>query len=229
MALGYRGNPSWRDMSEYLVHFCGSREALVAIMLDGEVEGRNPFGWAREFETERDAARQRGEPLRTYPTQKSVCLSEVPVDLLDRLVHRRGHWGLGFTRQGILSDDGAPVWYAELDKPVAAALARLQSSITTSDQRRDWYTVAPFVDKVGEFPNGATYRFEWEREWRVSRRIELGVDHPVFLFAPETEHGRLKSQLNAGVVAASPGGIPPMLDPTWDESKLQASLSKYML
>jgi len=88
--LGYRGNPAWRDMSEYVVHFCGTRQALVAILTSGAIEGRTPFGWAREFEQERDAAQRRGERLVDYPTQKSVCLSEVPLDLLDRLIGRRG-------------------------------------------------------------------------------------------------------------------------------------------
>jgi hypothetical protein len=61
--LGYRGNPAWRDMSEYVVHFCGTRQALVAILTSGAIEGRTPFGWAREFEQERDAAQRRGERL----------------------------------------------------------------------------------------------------------------------------------------------------------------------
>lgn len=96
--FGYRGNADWRDMSEYIVHFCRTRDALAAIMSSGTIEGRKAFGWARDYESERDAARDRGEPLHPYPTQKSACLSEVPLDLLDRLIERRGPWGLGFTK-----------------------------------------------------------------------------------------------------------------------------------
>lgn len=45
MVLGYRGNADWRDMSEYVVHFCRTREALLAIMNSGALEGRTLFGW----------------------------------------------------------------------------------------------------------------------------------------------------------------------------------------
>jgi hypothetical protein len=59
-------------MSEYVAHFCGTREALIAIMASDAIEGRTAFGWARAYEQERDAAQQRGEKLHRYPTQKSV-------------------------------------------------------------------------------------------------------------------------------------------------------------
>lgn len=225
--LGYRGNPGWRDMSEYVVHFCRTRDALIQIMTSDSVEGRNPFGWAREFEQERDAAQQRGEPLRSYPTQKSVCLSEVPLDLLDRLIDRRGPWGLGFTKQAVVDDGGAPVWYVEMDTPLANALSRHQASMT-SDQRRDWHMMTPLIDKVGEFPDGSVYRFEWEREWRVPRRLDLGVGCPAFLFAPETEHTQLTTALTGLGTVATQNGV-PLLDPTWHEAALQAALTRLRL
>ena len=221
--LGYRGNSSWRDMSEYVVHFCGTREVLLRVLTDGYVEGQSPFGWARDFELERQDALRRNEPLHGYPTQKSVCLSEVPLDLLDRLVDRHGVWGLGFTKKAVVEDGGAPVWYVEMDSHLAYALARMQNSLT-QEQRADWYALTRFIDKVGEFPNGSTYRFEWEREWRVPKRLELGAGCPVFLFAPQAEHPWLKAQVS-GIAAVVPLTSPlPILDPTWDEETLQAAL-----
>lgn len=229
MALGYRGNPTWRDMSEYVVHFCRTRKALIAILTSGAIEGRTPFGWAREFEKERDAAQQRSEKLRDYPTQKSVCLSEVPLDLLDRLVNRRGPWGLGFTKQSVIDDDGAPVWYVEKDTNLALALTGLQHSLTTPSQRSDWHRITRFIDKVGEFPDGTVYRFEWEREWRVPRRLDLSAGHPAFLFAPAAEHKQLMAELTVQGVAETPHGIAPLLDPRWAESALQAALNRHSL
>jgi Putative abortive phage resistance protein AbiGi, antitoxin len=211
--LGYRGNSGWRDMSEYVVHFCRTREALIAILTSGAVEGLTPFGWSREFEQERDAARERREKLSDYPTQKSVCLSEVPLDLLDRLVERRGPWGLGFTKQSVVDDGGAPVWYVEKDTELALALTRVQQSLTAVSQRREWHRITAFIDKVGEFPNGTVYRFEWEREWRVPRRLDLGAGHPAFLFAPTAEHAQLVTDLTAQGVAETLHGIAPLLDP----------------
>jgi len=227
--LGYRGNPAWRDMSEYVVHFCRTREALIAILTSAAIDGRTPFGWAREFEQERDSARQRGEKLHFYPTQKSVCLSEVPLDLLDRLIARRGPWGLGFTKQSVVSDGGAPVWYVEKDTTLASALEGLQYSLTTPRQREDWHRLTPFIDKVGEFPDGTVYRFEWEREWRVPRRLDLDVGCPAFLFAPTSEHAQLLADLTRQGVGGTPHGIAPLLDPTWDEAALQEALAKHRL
>ena len=228
MVLGYRGNAGWRDMSEYVVHFCRTRDTLIGIMTSGAIDGRTTFGWAREYEQERDAAQERREPLHAYPTQKSICLSEVPLDLLDRLIDRRGPWGLGFTKKSVVDDGGAPVWYVEKDTSLAFALTRLQNSLT-ADQQRDWYSITRFIDKTGEFPDGSVYRFEWEREWRVPRRLDLGVKCPVFLFAPEAEHAPLVADLTALGVATTPQGIPPLLDPTWDESRLQTALSRHGL
>ena len=229
VVLGYRGNPTWRDMSEYIVHFCRTREALMAILTSGAIEDAHHLGWAREFEQERDAAKQRGERLIDYPTQKSVCLSEVPLDLLDRLVARRGPWGLGFTKKSVVADGGAPVWYVEKDTALASALEGLQQSLTTPNQHRDWHRISPFIDKVGEFPDGTIYRFEWEREWRVPRRLDLDPGLPAFLFAPTAEHAQLVADLTTRGVDGKPPRIAPLLDPMWDEAALQATLAQHGL
>jgi len=128
----------------------------------------------------------------------------------------------------VVDDGGAPVWYVEKDTPLASALTRLRHSLT-ADQRRDFYRITPFVDKTGEFPDGSVYRFEWEREWRVPRRLDLGVKCPLFLFAPEAEHARLVADLTALDVGATAQGIPPLLDPTWNDAKLHAALTEHGL
>jgi hypothetical protein len=120
--------------------------------------------------------------------------------------------GLGFTKQSIVGDGGAPVWYVEKDTTLASALAGLQQSLTTSDQRLDWHRITPFIDKVGEFPDGTVYRFEWEREWRVPRRLDLCAGCPAFLFAPRAEHIQLVGDLTTRGVAGTPHGIAPLLD-----------------
>jgi hypothetical protein len=227
--LGYRGNPTWRDMSEYVVHFCRTRGALIDILESEFIEGRKPFGWSREFERERDAARQRRERLRDYPTQKSVCLSEVPLDLLDRLIARRGPWGLGFTKKSVVTDGGAPVWYVEKDTELASALEVLQQSLTAVGQRSEWHRITPFIDKVGEFPDGSLYRFEWEREWRVPKRLDLDTGNLAFLFAPTAEHSQLVADLKTRGKDRTPIEIPPLLDPTWGETVLQETLAKHVL
>jgi hypothetical protein len=80
--LGFRGDPKWRDMSDYLVHFT-TQESLHSILSDGHLEARNEFGWFRS-----DSA--------TSGLRVSACLSEVPIDQVDRLAARRGRYGIGF-------------------------------------------------------------------------------------------------------------------------------------
>lgn len=213
--LGYRGNPHWRDMSEYVVHFTPGRRDLVQILLNDRIEARTPFGWAREED---------GADMT--PTQKSVCLSEVPLDMLDRLVGRHGSYGLGFRKADLIPDEAAPVWYVEKDTPLAYALDRLrQAGLNDTDLRRAVFAVTRYIDKVGEFPNGQVYRFEWEREWRVPRHLDLWRKGPLFLFAPEADHAWLHRRLDVGTGDALSEGVPPMIDPNWEDNSIQEVLA----
>jgi Putative abortive phage resistance protein AbiGi, antitoxin len=213
--LGYRGNPQWRDMSEYVVHFTDGRQALVDILLNDRIDARTPFGWAREVDGE-DAT----------PTQRSVCLSEVPLDMLDRLVDRHGTHGLGFKRTDLLQDQAAPVWYVELDTRLARALDHLrQAGLDDPELRNSVFTVTRYIDKVGEFPNGQIYRFEWEREWRVPNRLDLWPGGPLFLFAPESDHGWLGKVLAGQVKNGLRDGLPPLIDPAWEDDRIQQLLA----
>jgi hypothetical protein len=213
--LGYRGNSNWRDMSEYVVHFTGDRQALVDILLNDRIEARTPFGWAREV-----------DGTDATPTQRSVCLSEVPLDMLDRLVARHGSHGLGFKRTDLVTDNAAPVWYVEMDTRLARALDRLrQAGLDDPDLRDSVFTVTRYIDKVGEFPNGQVYRFEWEREWRVPRRLDLWPGGPLFLFAPDSDHRWLGKVLAGRTSQALANGLLPLIDPTWDDNNIQQVLA----
>lgn len=213
MALGYRGNPAWRDMSEYVVHFTPDRESLVAIMAGERIEARTPFGWNR------DADRQ-----DNLPTQKSVCLSEVPLDLLDRLVERHGSWGLGFKKADLAMDGAVPVWYVEKDTRAARNI-NIVGSHVPPEAEQAWYELTRYIDKVGEFPDGSVYRFEWEREWRVPRRLDLWPGGPAFLFAPERQHDRLTRALEDLGTPSLRRGIPPIFDPLWSDDVIQEAMA----
>src|SRR5690606_18978592 len=60
--LGYRLDPKWRDMSNFVVHFTKTEQTLSAILQEGEIRAGGPFGSARNL------------PLQD--SQKCVCLSE---------------------------------------------------------------------------------------------------------------------------------------------------------
>src|SRR5262245_7804519 len=92
MPLGYRGNASWRDMSEYVVHFTkdvgestSAYSSMLSILSAGEIGSYTRFGAARSLDALGD-------------TQNSACFSEIPLDRLNRLVYRRSQFGIGFVK-----------------------------------------------------------------------------------------------------------------------------------
>src|SRR5690606_8484326 len=100
--LGYRRDPKWRDMSDYLVHFTETPETLRQILLEGRVHAGGPHGWGRDIKEVRDG-------------HLSACFSEIPLDQLDRLRRRHGPYGVGFCREFIRQAGGARVWYLDKD------------------------------------------------------------------------------------------------------------------
>jgi hypothetical protein len=202
MVLGYRGRAEWRDMSDFLVHLTDSRESFISIVREDSIAAA-PLGAVK------------GHPaLDRLPSQKSCCLSEIPLDYLDRLTDRHGLYGLGFSKQFIQGVGGVRVWY--LDKGVETADALFESI------RRDWYAdpdetsliwkLTPFIDYV--MPN---HEFEWEREWRVVDGLSNFIDDVIFIFAPEEEHGLLIGALGHRAVA---------LDARWPEQRLQQAIAQ---
>ena len=97
--LAYRGNPNWRDMSEYAVHFtkatdrASAYDVMLSILWDGMIRaGAKALGAARQVPGLGDS-------------QRSACFSEIPLDMLDRLIDRRSLYGIGF-RQDFLTANG---------------------------------------------------------------------------------------------------------------------------
>lgn len=186
--VGFRGDPKWRDMSDYLVHFT-DRDALLSIMDSGHIEARNQFGWGR-----RDAA--------TAPLRMSACLSEVPIDQIERIARRRGHYGIGFRRDFIQSLGGARVWYAE--EPQRTLLFDTFRPLygTDADRENGLWKLTPFIDDVRP-----GYDFTWEREWRVPGGVRFDLADVQFLMLPRGEDKELFRNPAPGVPLLSPQGM----------------------
>jgi hypothetical protein len=216
--IGYRGNPDWRDMSEYAVHFTkasgttSAYDVMLKILWEGRIEPTGPLGAARNL-------------TELAESQRSACFSEIPLDLLARLIARRSLYGIGF-RQDFLGDHGgARVWY--LDKGGAAAEAfkeTVRAAMTGGIDHDDpVWRVTPFVDYPGDY-GGTQYRFEWEREWRVPGGLPFGPADVAFLFIPEAFHGAARSFFEAHLEEnTGPAYLCPYVDPTWDMARIQAA------
>lgn len=186
--VGFRGDPKWRDMSDFLVHFT-KRDALLSVLDSGRVEARNQFGWGRN-----DGA--------TAHLRMSACLSEVPVDQIDRIATRRGHYGIGFRRDYIQSLGGARVWYAE--EPQRTLLFETFRALYRNDSAREngLWKLTPFIDDVTP-----GYDFTWEREWRVPGGVRFDLSHVQFLILPRGADKELFRNPAPGVPLLSPQGM----------------------
>lgn len=210
---GYGGHADWRDMSEYVVHFTKPSEIaaidnLLAILRDSQVNpGLAAFGAGRGLDA-------------LGGTQRCVCMSEIPLDLLDRLVRRRSPYGLGFRKDFITARGGARVWYLDRSEPVADAFEELKRSrLDSFDTEDPLWRLTPFVDLIGEY-GGTTYRFDWEREWRVAGEIRFSYGDVAFIFAPERDHERV-----VGWFGEAGEPCPPLVDPFWSMGQIQETLA----
>ncbi len=191
LTTGYRGNPNWRDMSEYAVHFTkpaatsSPYDVMIKILWEGRINAVTPLGAVRKL-------------THLGDSQKSACFSEIPLDLLRRLIERRSLYGIGFRQD-------YPRW----------GMAQIQTAFRSLS--------VPFVDFPGTY--GATqYRFEWEREWRVPGGLAFSPDDVAFLFIPEELHVAARSFFeDAFRENTGPAYLCPYVDPRWDMTKIQTA------
>jgi hypothetical protein len=217
---GYRGNLDWRDMSEYAVHFTKPSppsteyDVMLKILWEGTVLPTGPLGAARKLTALGDS-------------QKSACFSEIPLDLLGRLIARRSLYGIGFRQDFLTERGGARVWYLDKDGPAAESFKELVRSGMTGgvDPIAPIWKTTPFVDYPGEY-GGTQYRFEWEREWRVPGGLQFGRDDVAFLFIPEELHSAARSFFEDHLREnTGPAYLCPYVDPTWDMPRIQAEFA----
>jgi hypothetical protein len=187
---------------------------MLKILWEGRILPSGPFGAVRN---EHELAE----------SQKSACLSEVPLDLLARLVARRSHYGIGFRQDFLVNHGGGRVWYLDKDGPAAAAFQELVRENLTGgvDPTHPTWRLTPFVDFPGAYGTTA-YRFEWEREWRVPAGLAFGPDDVAFLFIPEALHAAARTFFEGHLADHSgPAYLCPYVDPNWDMPRIQAAFA----
>lgn len=221
--LGYRGEPGWRDMSEYAVHFTKdvasvapgqptvtAYDSMLSILASGELRPGHPVGAARKVWALGDS-------------QACVCFSEIPLDRLDRLVNRRSAYGIAFKQSVLIDRGGGRVWYVDKNSALANAVAEVVRSKAVSGMNvdDDYWRLTPFIDFPGEYGD-TQYRFEWEREWRVPGVMTFQPSDVAFLFLPETFHSAARAYFaEVEQEHRGPAYLCPYIDPFWDEQRLQ--------
>jgi len=224
--LGYQANSQWRDMSDFVVHFTkpgppfhdAYQNMMNILGTRTLIPGAQGFGLARK------------EP-QVADRHRAVCFSEIPLDQLSRLVQRRSLYGIGFSKSFILSQGGGPVWYVQYASPAHLSLKhQMDQALAAPDSRaHPLWAMTPFVDIQGDKHNAPySYRFDWEREWRVPGLLRFTEYDVAALFLPEELHPTARGFFEWAVrEKAGPGYFCPCLDPLWTAPQISAALEKH--
>lgn len=208
-------------MSEYVVHFTkdsdeqSAYQNMMSILGVGELRPGGSFGAGRGLGALGDS-------------QRCVCLSEVPLGSLKRLVDRRSRYGIAFTQEFLSDRGGARVWYVDKDTAAHEAFEALKKQkLDKFDASDPFWRVTPFVDFPGDY-GGTSYRFEWEREWRIQGSLAFVPDDVSFLFIPEDQHDAARAFFaEAKAENTGPSYICPFLDPLWDLDRVESEIEDH--
>lgn len=156
-----------------------------------------------------------------------VCFSEIPLDMLDRLIERRSLYGLGFRKDTIVEKGGAPLWYLDKEGAQAQLIQRQIDLARGSGIDRDapLWKMTPFIDNPGNY-QGVPYRFEWEREWRVVGEVRFEPEDIAFLFLPAEDHERARQFFaDAQHEHTGPAYLGVYIDPRWGVGRIQDAMA----
>jgi len=201
-------------MSEYVVHFTkqtqnGSAYDNMMSILWNRILQAGPFGLARRLAPDPDS-------------QASVCFSEVPLHLVQRIAQERGNHGIGFTKQFMIERGGNPIWYVERGSTLHDAIrAMTRETPTTLKPANDRiWQITPFIDV-----RGVNYQFEWEREWRHRGHLNFEVEDVAFLFIPEELHEAAREFFEEALREnTGPAYFCPYIDVGWSQERVRQAL-----
>jgi hypothetical protein len=223
MPLGYRGQSGWPDMSKYVVHFTKSSgdadgyQSMLSILHSQQIEARNSFGLARRS-------------FGADAPQECACFSEIPFGQVGRLAERRqSAYGIAFHQDFVVAAGGGRVWYVDLESPLDALVSAVFAPILgqSRDLNSPLWSLAPFIERPGQYAN-ASYRFVWEREWRVPGGLVFEPADVALLFIPEEFHDDARSFFqDAERTNSGPSYHCPYLDPGWDDDRILEALEPF--
>lgn len=206
-------DPSWKDMSKYVVHFAkettgkSAYDNAISILYARRIIAANAFGTGRNL----------------APARKSMCFSEVPLHYLKRLADVRGRHGIGFRKEYIVERGGGPILYAYKDTPQAKSINAMVHA-AAHDANPPVWEVAPFVDLPGTYGK-SKYLYEWEREWRQVSDLDFSETDPAFLIIPEELHEAARDFFHSAKVDhVGPSYECPFIDPYWGEDEIADAL-----
>lgn len=248
--MGYCGREDWKDMSDFVVHFTkpvANNRPLPTAIEATPTSHRGLPAWVAELRARdhsgyypwidilwegrlRAGSKPLGAARKVAPVaalHHVVCFSEIPLDMLDRLIERRSLYGIGFRKDVLVRKNGAPLWYLDKDGVQAQIIqSQIRDRISSGvDPRDQLWKLTPFIDNPGNYAQ-RTYRFEWEREWRVVGDMLFDPADVAFLFLPEEDHDKARQFFSdAEVGHTGPAYLCHYIDPRWELAQIQEALS----
>ena len=165
-----------RDQSLYVTHFTKEVESAEGVLSPGQV-------LRRILRERRIFARPVGDHCAGQGRDAdAVCLTEAPLlGLIVPTAPRSPAHGIGFDKRFVYAQGGMPVIYLRRDL--------IDEQGTPPVDPRLYPFVKPFEAEV----NNPTY----EREWRVPRDLEFGIEEVAFLIVPRDERKRFIEEFPA--------------------------------
>lgn len=202
-----------------LIHLTPDKTTLCAIVRDGRLRARTPYGAAYNVPA-------------LAQSQAVVCFSELAaLESVSELARRHGGFGVGFTKTWLQAYGAAPVWYLSRGSHVQTELFNLVRELAfriDPDPSHPLWRLTPFVDYPQDAEAGqaaSSYDWKWEREWRVRGDVSFESERVALLYAPEAEHPAIKSFWTAQILEARAGNVPPLLDASWAKERQYDVLS----
>jgi hypothetical protein len=177
------------DVGDYLIHFTGRTGNRLAVPDD--ILGLDP---ARRLARILYEFRIRAHLTFGTGGRAIVAFTESSQAAVRRLIaeSRYTPWGIGFSKQFIFDQDGAPVMYVrgddwddatELPDPLRARIVRLWPGAA-------WEEGDPLLfDGARQLPDALANPSEWlhEREWRVPHDVTFDWGDVAFLIVPSED------------------------------------------
>lgn len=211
------GGLSHRELAERLSKFreesSPGYENIMSILWDGHIEPfREPHGAGKDIP-------------ELAEDHRSAAFSEIPLQLLTRLVRARSPFGIGFSQDFLLENGGGRVWYLETTGAIADAVRSqvMAQSVAPIDRFDPFWRTTPFIDFPD--PSRPFEDWRWEREWRVPGGLRFEPGDVAFLFIPERFHADANRFFTEHREAnTGPAYLCPYIDVTWRHLQIEACL-----
>jgi hypothetical protein len=214
------------DLSTFVVHLTKDKDSLESIINSWKIEARSVWGLAKNKV-------KAGTP--DEESQKSVCLTEIPLEYIYLMIEpikdrqfQPGRYGIAITKKLARKKGCNPVWYVDMTPGQVKQweLSNAVDGLVHGEIDKNMFDgsdvakIAPFIEQM--YPgtvNDHPKEFWWEREWRHVKDFDL--PNHIIILCPAEEIAYFEKIANANRHSAR------AIDPNWGLEKIIARLGGF--